>query len=238
MRIAIISDIHSNRQALDAAIQELSSRDVDTFWSTGDFVNYGADPAYVMDWITENVEVAVLGNHDAVIVERESPAYFNSYARDTIPYTRDQLSASHIEFIKSLILTTSARNLRLVHAAPDQPKNWEYVMSPGQARRLFSSFAEPICFFGHTHVQGIFDDDGNWIRDEKVQLESGKRYLVNPGSVGQPRDRDSRWGAAIYDEESHSVELIRGEYDIDGAAERIYNSGLPQFLGDRLFQGR
>lgn len=238
MRIAIISDIHSNRQALDAAIQELTSRDIDTFWSTGDFVNYGADPAYVMDWITENVEVAVLGNHDAVIVERESQDYFNRYARETIPYTREKLSPAHTGFLKSLELTTAVQNLRLVHAAPDKPDNWEYVMSPGQARRLFSSFTEPICFFGHTHVQGIFDDDGNWIRDEKVQLDAGKRYLVNPGSVGQPRDRDSRWGAAIYDVETHTVELIRGEYAIEDAAEEIYNAGLPPFLGDRLFQGR
>ncbi len=238
MRIAILSDIHSNRQALDAAVRTLQSKDVDTFWSTGDFINYGANPAYVMDWVSQHVEVAVLGNHDALIIEQESPDFFNQYARDTVTYTREQLSQTHLDFIKQLHLATESHNLRLVHAAPDNPRNWEYVMSPGQARRLFASFTEPICFFGHTHVQGIFDENGNWIKEEKVQLEHNMRYLINPGSVGQPRDRDSRWAAAIYDTNAHTIELLRGEYDIESAAEEIYNAGLPPFLGNRLFQGR
>lgn len=238
MRTAIVSDIHSNRQALDAALRELYSRDVESFWSTGDFINYGADPAYVMNWVVKNIDYAVLGNHDAVIIERVSPDYFNRFAKETIPYTREQLKLSHFEYLDNLSLITSAENARLVHAAPDHPENWEYIMSPGQARRVFSSFTEQICFFGHTHVQGIFDDDGNWIREELVKLDPDKRYLINPGSLGQPRDRDPRWAAAIYDSEEQSIELVRGEYDIEKASQEIKNAGLPPYLGDRLFQGR
>ncbi|MCF7803691.1 MAG: metallophosphatase family protein [Candidatus Marinimicrobia bacterium] len=238
MRIAILSDMHANRQGLDAALKAISSRDVDTLWSPGDFVDYGADPAYVMDWAMENVEYAVLGNHDAAVTGQESPEYFNKYARAAIPYTREHLTERHLDWLENLPYAEVQYDVRLVHASPGSPREWVYIMSPSHALQFFKEFNEQVCLFGHTHVQVIYDSDGGLHYEGIVQLEDGVQYLVNPGSTGQPRDGDPRWGCAIYDTTENTVELLRGDYDIDAAAEAIYSSRLPEFLGERLYRGR
>lgn len=238
MRVAIISDIHSNYQGLQSVLEELEGRDVDEIWSTGDFVNYGADPGLVMDWAMDAVSAAVLGNHDAVVVGRESPTYFNRYARQTIPYTRDMLSAEQYRWLENLGYVWKKDGIRLVHASPDNPEEWTYVMSRAQAMSMFGAFNEQLCFIGHTHVQGAFDSEGNQYREGVISLEEGKQYLVNSGSTGQPRDGDPRWGFSIYDSDEMTVELLRGEYEVGRASQRIVEEGLPEFLGSRLHQGR
>jgi len=238
MRVAILSDIHGNVHGLNSALAEIELREVDDIWCTGDFVNYGADPGPVMNWAMEAVSVAVLGNHDAVVVDRESPEYFNRYARQTIPYTKDSLTDRQYQWLHDLSYVKSRQNALLTHASPDSPEEWTYVIRSSQAARMFRYFDERVCFIGHSHVQGAFDSRGAQYSEGTIQLEDGVQYLVNSGSVGQPRDGDPRWGFSIYDSEAGTVELIRGEYDIDAAASRIIDEGLPEFLAYRLRQGR
>ncbi|MBS1271312.1 MAG: hypothetical protein MAGBODY4_00441 [Candidatus Marinimicrobia bacterium] len=238
MRIALLSDMHANRQGLDAALQALQSRDVDTIWSPGDFVDYGADPGYILDWAMDNVEYSVLGNHDAVVVGKESPQYFNKYAKQAIPYTQKQLTGKHKEWLSTLPYVEVNDGIRLVHASPGAPADWTYIMSPSHALHFFDLFSEQVCIFGHTHVQVIYDSDGGVHFDSEVALEDGVQYLVNPGSTGQPRDGDPRWGCAVYDTEENTIELLRGGYDIYAAAAAIRQANLPEFLASRLFQGR
>jgi len=238
MRIAVLSDIHSNKQALQAVQQSIQEHSIDTIWSTGDFVDYGADPVFVMEWAISSVEYGVLGNHDAVMVDRTSPENFNRYARRSIPYTMQQLGENHLQWLSSLPLEQEIAGVRLVHASPAHPERWTYLISPGQAQMMFDYFPEPVCFYGHTHLQGGFDSDGQIYGEGIIQLKSGRKYLINPGSVGQPRDGDARWGYALYDTDAGEVELIRGEYNIMEAAKNIYKAGLPEFLGTRLYEGR
>jgi len=238
MRIGIVSDIHSNRHALDAMREDFSNRNVDSFWCTGDFVNYGGDPAYIMEWSLEAVDYAVLGNHDAVICHRESPKYFNKYAIETIPFTRAQLSDAQSDWLSNLPFEREVQGVKLVHASPYNPDEWVYIMSKNQAQSQFKFFSEQICFYGHTHVQVGYDTKGNTYYEGTIKIEANTRYLINPGSIGQPRDRDSRWGAAIYDTQDKTIELIRGNYDIDSAIKEIFQNDLPRYLGHRLHEGK
>ncbi len=238
MRIGIVSDIHSNRQALDAMLQDFSGRDVDTFWCTGDIINYGGAPEHIMDWALDSIDFAVLGNHDAVIIQNESPRLFNKYAVETIPFTRAQLNEDHHKWLLALPLEREVQGVKLVHSSPYKPGEWMYIMSKKQARSQFKFFNEQICFYGHTHVQVGYDSKGNTYYEGTIALEDDTKYLINPGSIGQPRDRDPRWGAAIYDTEAKSVELIRGTYDIDGAIKDIFRNDLPRYLGHRLYEGK
>jgi len=230
--------MHGNRQGLDAAVQALQSNNVDTIWSPGDFVDYGADPGYVLDWAMENIEHSVLGNHDAVVVGKESARYFNKYAKEAIPFTQEQITDKQKEWLAGLPYIEVIDGIRLVHASPDTPGDWTYIMSPSHALHFFDLFSEQVCIFGHTHVQVIYDSDGGVYFDSFVELKDGVQYLVNPGSTGQPRDGDPRWGCAVYDTGANAIELLRGEYDIDAAANAVYHANLPDFLGDRLYRGR
>lgn len=238
MRIAIISDIHGNRQALESVIEVLDRQSVDEIWSPGDFVNYGADPQFVMEWTLPHVRHAVLGNHDAVIVGKETPEYFNVYAREAIPYTQSQLNQESLDWLAELPMDKVVHGIRLVHASPLQPTQWTYILANSQALALFDTFEERICLFGHTHVQVVYDSEGNQYFEGTVDILENRKYLINPGSVGQPRDGDPRWACALYDTEEHTVELLRGKYDIETAAKSIFDAGLPERLGYRLYQGQ
>lgn len=238
MRIAIVSDIHANKYALDAAMTLLEQKGFDEIWSPGDFVNYGADPEYIVEWAMDKVSHAVMGNHDAVIVKKEKPDNFNIYARNTIPYTREQLSKKSLEWLGALPFEKIIHGIRLVHASPDTPQLWTYIMGQGQANSFLDRIEESVCLFGHTHVQVIYDTEGNQFFEGTVSLLPDRKYLINPGSVGQPRDGDPRLACALYDTEEHTVELLRGTYDIDKAATSIFRAGLPEKLGYRLYQGQ
>lgn len=238
MRIALLSDIHSNIQALEAALESLEAQGIDEIWSPGDFVNYGADPAAIMEWAIKEVTHAVLGNHDAVITDQELPDYFNRYAQEAIPYTREHLSPHHLRWLGMLPYEKVINGVRLVHASPLYPEQWTYIMGRSQAMSLFRTFHESLCFFGHTHIQVAYDSKGNQFYKGTILLEDDRKYLINPGSVGQPRDGDPRWAAAIYDTEEHTLEFLRGKYDVDGAVAHIFDAHLPKRLGYRLYQGQ
>jgi predicted phosphodiesterase len=234
LRIAIISDIHSNLEALTRAFEIIETKNIDEIVCLGDIVGYGADPNECVELIRKRVKYVVIGNHDyAVAVDPSELAYFSSHARESDLWTREVLTRENLEFLKSLPFTISFKNLLFVHSSPAQPREWEYIFTDAQAKVQFRYFNEKICFIGHSHLPGIFPEKGFY----NGKLEKNSRYIINVGSVGQPRDGDWRLSFGIFDTDTWTYEQIRSEYDVEKASTKILQKGLPEFLAQRLLVG-
>lgn len=241
MKLAIISDIHGNLEALSSVSASIEGQDVDRIVFVGDAVGYGADPVGVIEMVRSMADVAVVGNHDYVACGKEEPSYFNVYASRAIMWTRNRLSAADTDYLRSLDVMVLVGDLTIVHATPLNPLDWDYLYTVEQAAVNYEAFATGLCFIGHSHVPGVFCMDGEGrvsIGDtDSLRLEEGCRYIVNVGSVGQPRDRDPRSCYVIYDTEKRSVDFLRVEYDVPAAQEKIMRAGLPPQLATRLAIG-
>lgn len=246
-RIAVISDLHSNSEALDAVVAAARDREATGFIVCGDIVGYGADPEAVLERVFDlPLRSVVAGNHDLAAVDRFSVDWFNEVAAEALRWTMGLLSPAARETLRALEPRESSTEGLVVHGSVVEPAS-EYLM-PGEDGAASRSFArEPFdrCFFGHTHVPTVFErrEDGavrsSVIRgEERLLLADGRRYLLNPGSVGQPRDGDARAAFMILDEGEGAVEWIRVPYDVDGAGRKIRAAGLPEVLADRLGAGR
>ncbi len=232
MKYAVISDIHSNVEALTTVLREIGRKHVDEILCLGDIVGYGANPDEVVELIRRETKYVVRGNHDDAVFSEETFATINSYAKAAINYTADLLSDSNREWLSKLPLTHKIDKFLLVHASPSEPQSWKYIFTKAEAEIEMPSFKERICLIGHTHVPMIFessDPDGS---GEKI------RELINVGSVGQPRDGDNRASFGIIDTKNFTYANFRIEYDYRTAADKIIAAGLPQFLGERLHKGR
>ena len=225
MKVALISDIHSNLEALERALQEISKRDIQDIYCLGDIVGYGADPNACIDRVRDIVKDSIAGNHDFAVAGLTSTQYFNSYAQAAIHWTQQKLTEANHLYLKNMPLTCRQDDMFCVHATPTNPDKWDYIFSREEAERHFAAFEGSICFIGHSHIPAHFVS------------KDGKRRFINIGSIGQPRDRDPRLSFAIYDTESKEVERIRLEYDVDKAAAKIRSAGLPDFLAERLSWG-
>lgn len=228
MKIGIISDLHSNWEALNAALESLEKRGVKRLLCLGDVVGYGANPAECLELVQSRAEIVLLGNHDAAIAGLEDLAHFNDFAKVAVVWTQDVMTKPQREFLASLPLEVKIENLHLVHSTPSDPKAWNYIFSAYDTLGQFETVDGQICFVGHSHVPGEYYEN---------PAERTGRRIVNVGSVGQPRDRDPRLCYVIYDDESGQVQFIREEYDVETAAGKIRRAGLPEFLADRLFWG-
>ena len=240
MKLAILSDIHGNREALEAVLVDVATQGVLAIACLGDFVGYGASPNDCISILRPRVEVAVLGNHDVAALGRLRLGGFQSDAATTARWTMEQLEPGHREWLESLPYTAQWHALRLVHATPSEPEEWHYVMSIADARVEFGAFRERVGLIGHSHVPGVFEADGaalTYTRAPAVALRAGRRYLVNVGSVGQPRDGDPRAAWMLFDIERDALEHRRVTYDIERAGSRILEAGLPPFLAERLKWG-
>ncbi len=233
MRIAIISDIHSNIEALQQAAAILKNKRVDEIICLGDIIGYGASPNECISLIREMTPHILLGNHDEAAIDLEKAEYFNPYARIAAEWTHDQLTPDHQDFVRSLPFKIVRENLLFVHASPYEPQEWHYIITPADAQFNFAYFPEPICFVGHSHVAGIFCED-IWARE----VVRGKKFIVNVGSIGQPRDNDWRLSLGIFDTLAWTYENIRSEYDVQSAAAKIRKAGLPKPLAERILVGR
>jgi len=235
LRIAIISDIHSNLEALTKAFEIIDTKNVDEIVCLGDIVGYGANPNECVELIRKRVKYVVMGNHDyAVAVDPAELFYFSSYARESDLWTREVLTKENLDFLKSLPFTISLKNLLFVHSAPAQPREWEYIFTEAQAKVQFQYFKEKICFIGHSHFPGIFPENGFY----NGKLDRNTRYIINVGSIGQPRDGDWRLCFGIFDMGTWTYEEIRSEYDVEKASVKIIQNGLPEFLARRILIGR
>jgi len=249
MRIAILSDIHSNLEALEAVLEDVKRRGYDRMVCLGDVVGYGADPERCVEIVREvvskdenGVESVVRGNHDDASAGGDD-SYFNPEARLAVRWTRDHLTKQSFEWLASLPYGIYEEDYYLVHSSPYKPEEWNYVTSMNEAYTAFKNFKERIAFIGHSHVpfhvglsangEELFVENDNTIR-----FKDGYRYISNVGSVGQPRDGDTRACYVILDLSEGTLERVRVNYPVEIAAEKIRQGGLPTFLADRLSLGR
>lgn len=243
MRTAFISDIHANLDALETVLADIGRQETDRIVCLGDIVGYGPEPNPCVARVREVSKVTVVGNHDYAALGRIDTLGFNEYARAAAEWTASALDKDSIEFLGSLPLKTVLDGMHLVHASPLDPERWTYILSYQEAKRQLAAFPEQICFVGHSHLPIVVEEEGDEIRalpfssDIPVRIHKDRRYLVNVGSVGQPRDRDPRCGYAWYDDEARAVMLRRLEYPIANVQKKIIDAGLPPFLAQRLADG-
>jgi len=239
MRCAILGDIHSNLQALEAVLKDAHSYGCEEFHCLGDLVGYNANPVECLEIVRELPGVCVLGNHDEEAAGSHELSKFSSQARVSLEWTRSKLSEEHKEWLMGLRPVRQIRRTTLVHASLDSPTSWGYIRTSEAAEFSLACQHTPLAFFGHTHLPGIFiqGENGGVIVGDGLQLPSNKKLFINPGAVGQPRDRDWRASYMIYDEESGGLWLRRLKYDVKSAREAVLDAGLPQKIGDRLITG-
>ena len=240
MRLAIVSDIHGNLEALEAVLADLEKRSCDRMICLGDFVGYGASPNECTEKLRPLIAGAVIGNHDAAAIGKLRLTYFNVDAAEAARWTDAQLTPENRDYLLGLPYRIQEDGALLVHASPTEPEGWHYVLSTGDAAEEMKSYPDPVCFIGHSHVAGAFERSETGVRytrDSELRFQPGRRYLVNVGSVGQPRDGDPRAAYVVWDRESGTLVHHRVGYDIDSAGRRIVQAGLPQFLADRLQWG-
>lgn len=249
-KTAIISDIHSNLHALTAIIEDMNQQQGCDIVCLGDMVGYNAYPCECVDYIRLNGFPVVRGNHDEALL-KDDPSNMNPIALQAMQWTRAQLSAEQLDWISTLQymrLVNSA--FTIVHATIDQPKAWNYILNSSDAASNLSRQFSAIGFHGHTHVPRIFIWDGQKAYDDAesiaklnrdgeaiIQPIPGYKYLINVGSVGQPRDNDPRSCYALFDHVSKQITLRKVPYDINGAQQAIISAGLPEFLASRLASG-
>ncbi len=226
MKIGIISDIHSNLEALEVMLKRLDAEQVDHIYCLGDIVGYGANPNECVERVRAICPISILGNHDAACTGHTSPDFFNSYARAAIEWTGRVLTEENLEYLKTLPLTHEADSLFFVHATPKDPAAWNYITSEEEAQPHFAILAPGVtCFIGHSHVPDRFEN------------ERKTKRIINIGSIGQPRDRDPRACCGVYNTDSGTFEWLREVYSVQEAARKIRHAGLPEFLAVRLFIG-
>ncbi len=242
MKIAIVSDIHGNLAALEAVLTDATGCDV--VWNLGDTVGYGPDPVGCLDRMsTVAAEYTIVGNHDLACVGDLDVTQFNLVARLATSWTMNQLDRAHQDAIRSLPETVVSNDVTLAHGSPRSPV-WEYIISEEVAIANFGAFHTSVCFVGHTHVAASahMEEEGNvsFERTRQGQLldVSRHRWIINPGSVGQPRDGDPRAAYAVLDNDEGTVEMRRVPYPIETTQQAIVAAGLPEILATRLALGR
>ena len=239
-RFAILGDIHGNGPALTAVMEDARGRGVTAWLCVGDIVGYNAEPSECVDRIREVAQATVCGNHDHYCAHESSLEDFHPLAASVVAWTRRQLSEEQVDYLRGLSLVRMVAGFTLVHSTLDMPDKWGYVFDALEAEANFNCQTTSVCFYGHTHVPVVFERDQRTRRTgyRVLKLEAGRKYFVNAGSVGQPRDGDPRAAYVVYDLKSRVVELRRVAYDVAKAQERIRAAGLPERLAQRLILGK
>ena len=245
MRYLIVSDIHANWEALEAVLEEVHGA-YETILCCGDLVGYGADPNRVVQWARENCAAVVRGNHDKASVGLEDLEWFNPVARSAALWTEQALSVENLSYLRALPQgPLRLDSFQLFHGSLLDED--EYLVSALAAAELAQYVEVGVSFFGHTHIQGAFvlaEQEIGWLEKPEAEqdrvvvvTEDAVRYLINPGSVGQPRDNDPRAAYALYAPEERRVELRRVPYPVELAQAKILRAGLPEVLAERLAWG-
>ncbi len=243
MRYALLSDVHGNLEALDAVLAACSRARIDRFVFLGDLVGYGADPNACCQCVRALDPIAVVGNHDAAAIDRLDTSYFNPHARRSMDWCRAALDDSHKRYLRALPYVVRVDDgLTLFHATLHDPESFGYVTDEIDAMMSFHCLDSQLGVFGHSHVPDAFRCDTTGIVEripvDAVALEAGARFLVNPGSVGQPRDGDPRAAFGILDTDTRTVTTHRVPYDIETAQRKIHAAGLPRLIYRRLAVGQ
>lgn len=238
MKIAVISDVHANLEATTACLNKLKELGVDKIICLGDLVDYCAEPNEVISLIKENCDVVVMGNHDEAQFHFELIEGFREYAQVSSIHTRSVILPEYLEYLKTLPYQFSYKNMLFVHGSPHNYGEYGYILNEETAILNFKKFKEEICFIGHSHIPLIFMETNMGAKLVKESdIKKGNRYIINVGSVGQPRDRDPRLSFGIFDTELWNYSNVRVEYDTIIASKKIKNEGLSSFLADRILNG-
>jgi predicted phosphodiesterase len=245
MRIGIFSDVHANLEALQAVLNAYEKAQINHYICLGDIVGYGADPNACCQIVRDLTDLVVLGNHDAACSGRMSTAWFNSAARAAVEEHQHMLEATHLHWLGQLPYRIEFDDMLLCHGSPYQAEQFPYILDETDVEVIMRhlSIRQSLIFVGHTHqgtafivrqppALGIWRDAG-----QTIQISPNHCYVLNVGSVGQPRDGDWRPSYGILDTAAHTFELRRTEYDVDLASEKIARLGFPQTLSERLFLG-
>jgi predicted phosphodiesterase len=246
VRYFILSDLHANWEALNAVIRHAAGK-YDRILCCGDLVGYGADPNSVVEWVRANCSLVIRGNHDKASTGQEDLEWFNPIARYAAIWTLQNLSPENAAYVRELPKGPGfVDGVQLLHGSPCDED--EYLVAPEDAAEAFAYLERRIAFFGHTHLQGGFIWNRTRVETipplaagvdhQSLDIDSDCGYMINPGSVGQPRDGDARAGYALYDSVANTVGYYRVAYDVESAQKKIYEAGLPPFLAERLSLGR
>jgi diadenosine tetraphosphatase ApaH/serine/threonine PP2A family protein phosphatase len=246
MRVAVITDIHANRPALERVLEAIEGHQVAETWCLGDVVGYGAEPDRCTEIVRERCDLCLVGNHDLAVLGELDVSAFSAAAAAAVVWTQENAAEATLEFLRDLRPAGERQEVGLFHASPRDPV-WEYVLSIEQAADCLDIQPQRVALIGHSHVALFFSSPdsagGGDVRGVQaldgatLDLEGG-RWLINPGSVGQPRDGDPRGAWLELDTEEWTARYHRVEYEIDQAAKAIEEAGLPKQLGDRLYVGQ
>jgi diadenosine tetraphosphatase ApaH/serine/threonine PP2A family protein phosphatase len=246
MRAAVITDIHSNRPALEAVLEAIADVAVDEIWCLGDVVGYGAEPDRCTAIVRESCDLCLVGNHDLAVLDELDVSAFSPAAAAAVTWTKENADEETLAFLRELKPEGEQAGMALFHASPRDPV-WEYVLSIEQATDCLAIQPQRVALIGHSHVALFFSgpDEGATGDVRGVQALDGAsldlgggRWLINPGSVGQPRDGDPRAAWLELDTNESTARYHRVGYEIDEAANAVSEAGLPQQLGDRLYVGQ
>lgn len=240
MRYAVIADIHSNLEALEVVLEDTRDQKCTHYCCVGDVVGYGANPKECLNIIRDMAMPCVKGNHDEYCSSEEDLIGFNPHAAEAVNWTRRQLGVEDRQWLRDLKFVRLVASFSMVHATLDGPQRWGYVFDKLAAAASFTYQNTSVCFFGHTHVPVAFIRD-SVVRGgtySKFKVEPGRKYFVNVGSVGQPRDNNPKAAYVVYDLDESTIELRRLDYDIPKAQKKILAAGLPPRLAERLAIGK
>ena len=243
MRYGLFSDIHGNQEAFETVLDALKDERIDTFWCLGDVVGYGANPNECLELVWGLTTDVIAGNHDFAAVGKVDLTCFNRNAAEAALWTMQNLTRDGRHYLSNLPFERKQDHVLAVHATPSEPQKWGYILSLPQAELEFHALPDDVsvCFVGHTHDPVIFcDHDGKCgeVPGNQCQMKADCRYIINVGSVGQPRDGDPRAAYCVYDSDNAQVEIKRIIYDVETAQKKIRRAGLPDFLATRLAFGR
>lgn len=242
----ILGDIHANIDALDAVLQDAASQGVTDWICTGDVVGYNACPSECIRVVRDELKAPVVcGNHDSYVASGQDLSDFQPAAAQAVLWTRENISAEDMEWLRSLPLSKPVMGMTLVHATLDMPEHWGYIFDDIQASSHFVYQRTPLCFHGHTHVPVVYEKTANGavhyspggFENGEFRILPGKKYFINVGSVGQPRDGDPRASYVIFDTGTRIVRFRRIGYDVAAAQERDRTAGLPERCAERLATG-
>lgn len=242
MKFLIFSDIHSNYDALQSVINfvEKKYKPFPEVLCLGDIIGYGAQPNECLEKIFSLTDKILLGNHECGVIGKTNIGFFNYSAKESILWTRKVIRKDYFEKIKKLEYTFSLQDISFSHSNLQNPSYWNYINSVYEAEDEFNYENFKLLFIGHTHIPVVYEkifDDVKMVQNETIRIEDNSRYIINVGSVGQPRDGDNRASFVVFDEDDMIINFHRVEYDIESAMKKINEKKLPKILADRLREG-
>jgi predicted phosphodiesterase len=241
VKYGILGDIHANLEALQTVIEFAEGQGVKQFLSVGDIVGYGANPKECIEIVNELNIPVVAGNHDYAVAGKLDVEFFNSYAKQAVLWTREAIGKDWLEWLSNIKLVNVYNEIiTLVHGSLNFPDMFDYIQTSYDAHLSLEMLKTRVCFLGHSHVPISFFSGPavSYSMQQEIDMRGFEKVLINVGSVGQPRDENSKAAFAIFDDEEDKVEIHRLEYDVDKAAQKILDAGMPDILAERLYHGR